>query len=115
MPTAHKSQLAYADRQEICVKLIANDGMSFHPKGDFRGHLGLRSIRTGLEVERDTRAFVQSSPRSLAGLTCRWQVPQTCSPPTATAATAREMRLKEALRHLGRQVLDCIFQSFSGE
>src|SRR5918997_5858813 len=73
------------------------------------------NTRTGLEVERDTRAFVQSSPRSLAGLTCRWQVPQTCSSPTATAATAREMRLKEALRHLGRQVLDCIFQSFSGE
>src|ERR687893_933004 len=43
MPTAHKSQLAYADRQAICVKLIANDGMSFHPKGAFRGHLGLRS------------------------------------------------------------------------
>ena len=45
MPTAHKSQLAYADRQEMFVNPLANDGIGFDPEGDFRGHLGLRSMQ----------------------------------------------------------------------
>src|SRR5215203_6869777 len=45
MPIAHKSQLAYADRQEMIVNPIANDGIGFDPEGDFRGHLGLRSMQ----------------------------------------------------------------------
>jgi hypothetical protein len=55
------------------------------------------------------------SPKSRACRTCRWQRPQTCSSATATAGTAREVRLKEALCHLGWQVLGRILQSFAGE
>src|SRR5215203_5473065 len=55
------------------------------------------------------------SPYPQARRTSGWLDPQTRSSPTETAGTAREVRLKEALFHIGRQVLDRILQSFPGE
>src|SRR5918995_2726739 len=89
MPTAHKPRLGYAERQELFVNPISNEGIDFVREGGFRG--------------------------LLAGLTRRWQLLQNRSPQTATAATALEMRPKEVLCLLGRQVLGRVLHSFSGE
>ena len=50
-----------------------------------------------------------------ASRTSGWLDSQTRSSPTEIAGSAREVSLKEALFHLGWQVLDRILQGFAGE
>src|SRR5215203_402711 len=45
MPIAHKPRLGYAERQEMFVNPIADYGINFDQEGNFRGHLGPRSIQ----------------------------------------------------------------------
>ena len=45
MLTTHNYQLAYAERQEMFVNPIANEGIGVGPEGDFRDHLGPRSMQ----------------------------------------------------------------------
>ena len=62
-----------------------------------------------------TLMLLLGSPQSQARRTSGWLDPQTRSSLTETAGTALEVSPKEALFHIGRQVLDCIPQGFARE